>query len=165
MSAPPLPEVFGNYAIKGINEIIPPEAISWLPTAPAWRVLVAATLLYLLWRAVNRGQQWWRNRYRREACRQLNLLDIEQGAPLQAMAGLLKATALAARPRAEIAQLSGNGWVAWLNQQVPGAFSEQSGQLLASIQYRVAAPQPGQLDTLRRECLHWVQRHEESHSA
>lgn len=165
MSAPPLPEVFGNYAIKGISEIIPPDAVSWLPTAPAWRVLAAVTLFFLLWRLVKRGQQWWRNRYRREACRQLNFLDTDQGGTLQAMAGLLKATALAARPRAEIARLSGNGWVAWLNQQVPGAFSEQSGALLASIQYRAAAPQPDQLDTLRRECLQWIKRHEDSRNA
>ncbi|MCX2979718.1 DUF4381 domain-containing protein [Halieaceae bacterium IMCC14734] len=160
MSAPPLPDIFGNYAIKGISEIIPPDAISWLPTAPAWRVLAAAALLLLLWHALKRAQQWWRNRYRREAYRQLSQLDTSHGAPLQAIAGLLKATALAARPRAEIAQLSGNSWVTWLNQQVPGTFSEPSGALLASTQYRALVPDSVQLENLRRECLDWIQKHE-----
>jgi hypothetical protein len=165
MSAPPLPDVFGNYAIKGITEVIPPDAISWLPTAPAWRVLAAAALLYALWRALKRGQRWWRNRYRREAIRQLNLLDSNHSERLPAMACLLKATALAASPRAEIARLSGRDWVAWLNQQVPGAFSQQSAELLASIQYRPATPPPEQLDTLRRECLYWIRHHQDRHDA
>ena len=31
---PPLPESFGNPMLRGMHEILPPEAISWLPTAP-----------------------------------------------------------------------------------------------------------------------------------
>ena len=165
MSAPPLPEVFGNYAIKGISEVIPPEAISWLPAAPAWRVLGVVALVFLLWRVFKRVQQWWHNRYRREACRQLSRLDTDHGAPLQAIANVLKATALAARPRAEIAQVSGGAWVEWLNAEVPDTFSKQSAEMLASTQYRKAAPEPEQLETLRSECLQWIAQHRDGRRA
>ena len=36
MSAPPLPEAFGNYALGDFVEVISPASISWLPQTPGW---------------------------------------------------------------------------------------------------------------------------------
>lgn len=165
MSAPPLPEIFGNYVIKGISEVIPPDSVSWLPSAPAWRLLAVAAAAYLIWYAIGKVRHWWRNRYRREACRQLNLLTASDPAPVQNIAVLLKATALQARPRSEVARLSGQDWVSWLNRQAPAAFSTGSAELLGSTQYRAASIGPDQFETLRQECRNWIMQHQDSGNA
>ena len=74
MSAPPLPEIFGNYALGDFVEVVSPDAVSWLPQPAGWRVVAAALLglaLYRGWRALRR---WYRNRYRREAAERLQRL-------------------------------------------------------------------------------------------
>ena len=36
MSAPPLPDTFGNYALGDFFEVVSPAAISWLPQTAGW---------------------------------------------------------------------------------------------------------------------------------
>ena len=65
MSAPPLPEAFGNYALGDFAEVVSPAAVSWLPQTVAWRWLAAALAVYLLYRGWRWLRHWHRNRYRR----------------------------------------------------------------------------------------------------
>ena len=88
----PLPEVFGNYAIKGIAEVLPPDPVSWLPVTPGWQVLGLLLLALLLRWCAARYRHWRRNRYRGEALKALERLV--SGPPDQALvrtATLLKA--------------------------------------------------------------------------
>ena len=67
MELPPLPDIFGNYAIRGIVEVLPPGAVSWWPQTDGWilvALLLAAALGRWSWR---RWQRWQRDRYRRTA--------------------------------------------------------------------------------------------------
>ena len=85
MSAPALPEIFGNYALQDFAEIVSPENISWLPQTAGWLWLGLVLLglaLHCAWRAL---KHWYRNRYRREA--------IDR---LQALAGLIESSELVA---------------------------------------------------------------------
>lgn len=161
---PPLPEVWGNYAIRGIEEVLPPQAISWWPQTPGWRYLGAALCLLLTWYVWRRLRHWVRNRYRRQALRELELLRAQYGDNtelLYPLARLLKATALQAFPRENAAGLSGEAWTLWLDSQVPQAIlSGRSRQLLSQAQYRPRIdPEPKAIAELARQVGDWIRNH------
>ena len=120
-----------------------PEMVGWWPLAPGWWfliVLAATGLGYLLYRSF---RSWQRNAARRIALREL--LRIRQkyqgGADEISLAielsELLRRSMLAYAPRNEVAGLTGEHWLRWLDQgldQKP--FSEGLGQNLESLPYR-----------------------------
>ena len=110
MSAPPLPELFGNYALRDFFEVISPDSISWLPQTVGWRWLAAGLLLLAVrysWRTL---RHWYRNRYRREAIKRLQEVSKNYGSPefLTDLNRVLKITALVAYSREQVARLSGD---------------------------------------------------------
>lgn len=160
MSAPPLPEVFGNYAIRGIQEVLPPEPVSWWPATPGWLLLAIAVLAWLAGWGWRRWRRWLRDRYRREALARLATPINDPAAALQATAIILKATALAAFPRRDVASLSGSDWLQWLESS-GASFSNASRTLLAEHQYRPPARiDPTAIERLVAETRAWVRNHE-----
>ena len=163
MAAPPLPEAFGNYAIEGIAEVLPPAPVSWLPVTTGWQVLALLALGLAGWFAYRRLVRWRRNRYRREALREL--AELQQLAPAQrldAIAVVLKATALRAWPRQEVAALSGTAWTGWL-ASAGAELSDASRELLAGGQYRVSAPiDEAAVERLQSEVAGWIRSHREA---
>ncbi len=161
MAAPPLPEIFGNYAIRGIQEVLPPEPVSWWPQTSGWLVAVALLLAWLAWRGWRAWRRWQRDRYRREALAALASVGGDPAARLQAIAAILKMAALAAYPRREVAPLSGDAWLAWLESRGT-AFCDSSRMLLGEAQYRQPSSlEPEELDRLVADCAAWVRQHPE----
>ena len=163
MSAPPLPETFGNYALGDFAEVASPAAINWLPQTQGW-LWLGLILLVLLGRyGWKQLRHWYRNRYRREAATRLQQLadKTDQGGLLTELNRLLKLTALAAFPREQVASLSGDAWVTFLNGQCSSPpFSAAQGQLLALGTYQTAAVEVDAWQTLVASSLTWVQEHE-----
>lgn len=163
MSAPPLPEVFGNYALGDFVEVASPTGISWWPQTAGWWWLGAGLLVYLglqLWRFL---RHWYRNRYRREAIARLQALANTAAPPslVRDINQLLKLAALAAFPREQVARLSGMDWAQFLNRQCPDApFSPQQCQLLAVGPYTGAEPGPADAMRLLNASMDWVRKHE-----
>ena len=158
----PLPDNFGNYAIAGIAEVLGPDPVAWLPQTPGWRILGAVIVVLLLRWSFRRYKTWRRNRYRRLALKELGRLEGETpGAALNRIAALLKAVALTAGSREEVAALSGEPWLDWLQAATDRpVFSDSSRRLLASGQYRPAAtPDRAALAALIRESATWIRRH------
>ena len=130
---------FGNYLMHGIDEIMLPEAVSWWPSAPGWQFLglfLGGVLLVYLWRSTKR---WYQNRYRREALQRLQRL--EQNSSLREIIAKLpfyiKTTALHAYPRSEVASLTGNDWLAFLDENYSGpSFQQGTGRHLLTIAYQ-----------------------------
>ena len=170
MSAPPLPEAFGNYALGDFVEVASPGAISWLPQTPGW-LWVGLVLLAVLGRyGWRRLRHWYRNRYRREAAARLQQLaaTADQGEPalIAEINRLLKLTALAAFSREQVASLSGEDWVAFLNQQCAAPpFSTEQGRLLAVDIYCAHAVAATSGRALIDACLTWVREHENGQDA
>ena len=162
MSLPPLPETFGNYAIRGIAEVLAPEPVSWMPVTIGWRLLGASILLWVLYRGYRRYRAWQRDRYRRLALRELDALrELPPALALAQMARILKSTALAAFPRTDVARLSGERWLDWLQSATEAPiFSERSRQLLIDSQYRATPDVDGEaLELLARDCDAWIRQH------
>jgi len=130
---------FGNYLVHGIDEIIVPGAISWWPSTPGWIMVGAIIGILLLVKLSQMARRWWRNRYRREALRQLGELQ-SRAEPLEVVSKLpfyLKTTALHAYPRKEVASLSGNNWLAYLDAHYQGpSFQDDVGRALLRCGYQ-----------------------------
>jgi hypothetical protein len=120
-----------------------PEMIGWWPLAPGWWFLIAmavAGLAYLLYRSF---RKWRRNASRRVALRELARIqkEFKEGVDEISLAielsELLRRTMLAYAPRSEVAGLTGENWLRWLDQGLDEKpFSEGSGQNLESLPYR-----------------------------
>lgn len=120
-----------------------PEAVGWWPLAPGWWFLIALALAgagVLLYRQYLR---WRMNAARRIALRELARLgrEYEAGADAQqlakAVSELLRRSMLAYAPRAEVAGLTGENWLSWLDQGLPSRpFTAGAGKTLQSLPYR-----------------------------
>lgn len=161
MSAPPLPEAFGNYALGDFVEVTSPASISWLPQTPGW-LLVAAVIAWYVGRwAWRRLAQWYRNRYRREALARLQTISSSASC-LNELSTLLKITAVAAYDRPETAQLNGPPWPEFLNRKCASEpFDEELSALLAEGIYRQVSLSDNQRDRLLEAARVWITGHRE----
>lgn len=136
-----------NSSLSNLRDIVEPAAITWWPPASG---LVLLCILFLLWTTVA-ALLWWRNRqrnaYRRAALHDLTAIGEQVRSPQTRTAGirqlsvLLKRVALAAYPRAEVASLTGNKWIAFLDQHISGdLFIKGPGQVLIAA---MTEPNPG----------------------
>ncbi len=167
MSAPPLPDTFGNYALGDFVEVASPAAVSWWPQTTGWLWLGAVLAGFALYRGWKLLRHWYRNRYRREATARLQQLAGSRGSEnlVGEINRLLKLTALAAFSRSQVARLSGEEWVSFLNSQCPSPpFSPEQGRLLALASYtgQGVAHETGQ--QLLAASMAWVDQHENPHN-
>ncbi|MFV1983348.1 MAG: DUF4381 domain-containing protein [Thiohalomonadales bacterium] len=160
---------FGNYLIKGIDEIVLADAISWWPATPGWFVLAFVISVVLAIKLFRLSRRWWFNRYRREALRQLTLVQQTSGTQFLEVVSVLpyyiKVTALQAYPRKNIAGLTGNDWLAFLDSHYTGpSFQEDVGKSLLRIAYlphekwQVNKQQASQLISMTRL---WIATHKD----
>ncbi len=139
-----------------LDRLIPmadPEPVSMVPQTAGWAVLavlLAGVLSYGGWRIWHRFRA---NAYRRAA---LQALDRAGGNP-KALASLLRRTALAAYPRRDVAALTGDDWLHFLDETSGiKEFSSGAGQALARAPYqRFSAPSPEAAALAR----FWIRRH------
>jgi hypothetical protein len=159
MSAPPLPEVFGNYALGEFSEVVAPGAISWWPQTAGWWLVAAALAVWCARRLWRRAKHWYRNRYRREALQRLQPLNNRPDFVAQ-VNRLLKLAAMAAYSRTQVAALSGEEWSHFLNAQCPQAvFDTHQAALLAGAQYRELAVDEAAAAQLKAAAQRWLREH------
>ncbi len=131
-----MPEEFGNPWMTNLVQVSAPEAVPWWPPAPGWFVLaglVVAGLMWLGWRMLRR---WRANAYRRQAVRLIDQI-ADRGA-LDELPEILKRTALSAYPRADVASLSGDVWLGFLDGTLGATdFTSGPGRPLADRAFAV----------------------------
>ncbi len=165
MSAPALPEIFGNYTLGDFHEVVSPETISWWPQTVGWALVAGALVLLAGYRGWRRLVHWYRNRYRGEAIAKLNQLAAS-GDTAAEVNRLLKLTALAAFSREEVASLSGEQWVRFLNEQCPApVFDDAQRELLALAAYTGRTVDQAAGRALLQASLAWVRQHKNPHDA
>ncbi len=133
---------FGNKEIAGLKEISLPDPVSYMPQTLGWYILFAFVLILAVWLGYRGYRRWMANRYRTFALRRLDNLEQELRQPdsrinaLTAIPVLIKQTALKCYRRAEIAQMSGKEWLAFLDKSYGGkGFTDGPGVLLPGISY------------------------------
>lgn len=159
-----------NPGLQGLHEILLPDPVSRLPQTAGWYVLFGVVLLGLLAWAYAGLRRFRADRYRRLALAELGGLEREFAASrdrsrvLPQIAVLLKRTALSAYARTDVAGLSGESWLAFLDRTAGcRVFSEGPGRLFGEIAYVTAArieqiPEEGIAD-LFRFARGWIRKH------
>ena len=122
-----------------------PDPVAWWPPAPGWWGLLALLILLI-------GLIWWglrlyrKRRLRRAAFAELKSVDIlyrENGDKLEyarRLSVLLRRVALSFYPREEVAGLSGEAWLTFLDRAVHGGeghggFTRGPGRALIEAPY------------------------------
>ncbi len=127
----------GKSLVDLLNMLEPvpePEAISMFPATVGWVYLGLALLVLLAALVRAMLKRYAASAYRRAALKELNTIDK---ADVQALAALLRRTALAAYPRSEVAALTGPDWIAFLNKTGAGArIDGADAQALARAAYQ-----------------------------
>ena len=137
--------------LDALRQPEPPAPVAMTPQTPGWIVLGAVLLLLLAW-----GALIWRRRRRANAWRREALAALaEAGDDPAAVAPILRRAALALHPRAEVAGLTGERWLRFLDRAGGPGFAEGPGRALAAGPYDGrGAPAPG----LSALAARWVRR-------
>jgi hypothetical protein len=120
-----------------------PVPVGWWPLAPGWWfvILLASGILgHLAWRAY---QRWRYNAARRFALRELKRYEteyLEHRDPVtlgKQLSALLRRAMLAYAPRDDVAGLTGEAWLQWLDNGMPlPYFHTEGGKSLLELPYR-----------------------------
>lgn len=148
--------------VAGLIDAPLPPSISLWPETLTSRITVAAVLAILVVSLLWMVHQRWLNRYRREALAELERIAqpaIDPAELAQNLAMLVRRTALAAFPREQVAQLTGQAWLGFLDRTYGGReFSQGAGQNLELAAYQPAGSAQDQrllIELVRR----WIKVH------
>ena len=163
-----IPYPFGNIFLEGFSELTAPVAHYFWPLAPAWQLLFLLITIFIVWRIIKKYQNWQQNSYRREALKRFKKIvatepkKITTNQMIKSLALLLKTTALQVFPREVVAQLSGQSWLEFLNDQLSKqVFSKQSINFLGQSIYQRSNANitPQELNQLKSEVKCWLLDH------
>ena len=114
-------------SLEHLVDIVVPPPAPWWPPASGWYALVLLVSAAALWCGWRRVRRWRADAYRRAALGSLGHLtdelagDDTRPRAVRGMAVLLKRTALAAWPRREVAGLTGEPWLSFLQTNHTGS--------------------------------------------
>jgi len=120
-----------------------PEAIGWWPLAYGWWLVIALVLVGLGWLLMRAWRNWRFYAPRRYAIRALATVEAEYLTNRHPVAlgrqvsELLRRGMLAYAPRHEVAGLTGESWLKWLDIGLPVPyFHTEGGKSLLQLPYR-----------------------------
>ncbi|NAZ51800.1 DUF4381 family protein [Vibrio toranzoniae] len=64
-----------TYILRELHDVTIPDSVSWVPQTIGWKILGVVLLLVAFYLTYRLALTWWNNRYRKEAFRELVLLD------------------------------------------------------------------------------------------
>jgi len=139
---------------------LPGDAL-WWPPAPGWWLLLLLALLALA------ALLWWRRRLRNPPLSRLSMRElarirqdynagrVDSRAAIDTVARLLRRVLIGYRGRAAAAAITGDGWLAQLEQLAPRqSFDAEQLQWLAHGRYRPHAD--CDVDALLEACEGWM---------
>jgi len=120
-----------------------PDPLGWWPLAPGWWVLIVLLSVAMGWLLYRAWKHYRFNAARRYAIRTLAAIEAEYLShrdPVrlgQQLSELLRRGMLAYAPRHEVAGLTGEAWLQWLDKGLPvPCFHTEGGKSLLSLPYR-----------------------------
>lgn len=143
-----------------MHGVVEPAPVSWMPQTTAWAVVAAILALLAVlaaWRWLRRRRQ---NRYRRDALAELDQIEAEASPELPLrVAELLRRTALTRFDRRDVASLSGDAWLDFLDGRSDGgSFQGTPGHILVTAPYGATASKADQ-GALIKAARHWIRTH------
>jgi len=159
-----------NSSLEKLHEIILPDPVSWMPQTIGWYAIFGLILFVAGWWVYRSLRHYRTNRYRGLALEELVVIEQglkrpeERAKALAEIPVLLKGVALSAFPRSEVAGLSGEKWLAFLDKTMGGKnFTEGEGRLLPELAYapvqRIARLSDEQIGKLIQLARRWIKVH------
>lgn len=141
-----------------LRDIHLPEPVGWWPPAPGWwlaPIILTLLMAGLVWLV----RHWRRVTPIKLARQELDALaadpDASPADKLRRLSILLRRVALTMYPRQEVAGLTGEDWLRWLDATLGAPrFSQGAGRLLAEAPYRPAPS--GDVDELLALSRDWL---------
>lgn len=153
-------------SIADLKDIPAPPPVSYAPQTAGWWVVGGIIVVGLLLYAFLRWRKWRRNRYRREAQAELDVIEraandaSTRHEALAALPVLVKRTVLSWAPRQEVAPLSGEAWLRYLDRTYPqGGFVQGPGRQLDALAYGPGEIGRDELHALIALLHHWIDDH------
>ena len=157
-----------NPQILNLRDIHLPEPISWWPIAPGWWIIVASILLIIAVALISRkiyiSKQLKRDiKAELENIKQQFQQTQNKSQLAKSLSALLRRASISYYPKADIAGLTGNNWLSYLddsnsNSSANNSFQSDVGKVLLSAPY---LPDDSRLDfdaqTLIHLCDSWLQ--------
>jgi len=162
-----------SSTLEHLHDIVLPEPVSWVPQTVGWWVALVLLGLLLGWVGYTTYNRWQANRYRRLALNQLRQIEAELCTPDRRVTALLelpvlmKQAVLACWKRSDVASLTGEAWLRFLDESYCGkGFTQGPGRLLPTLAYSppstfhqlgdIGSDEANKLIVLIRE---WIQHH------
>ena len=147
--------------LAALRDIHVPDPPGFWPPAPGWIAIACLVTAAVVAAAVIAVRRWRAERFRRDALARLRSLRVRHraGAPdteiAMELSVLVRRVALARSSRAEVASLTGERWLAWLESTLPGIGASARTALLEAPYTRGC-----RFDVTRAlaACEHWVRR-------
>ena len=126
----PIKEASAAPGFDQMHDIVLPDPISWWPLAPGWWVILLLLTLAMVWIITAAYRRWKKNAYRRAALRELKNISPAD------IPALVKRVSLSIYPREQIATLSGEAWLEFLDQSGNTQdFTQGPGRHLLELSY------------------------------
>lgn len=120
--------------LDAMHEIVVSDPVSWWPLAPGWYLVLLLLLMALMVWGARWIKRWRETAYLREA------LTALEAVPPGQLPELVKCVCLTRWPREQVASLSGDQLLQWLDRSgKTQEFTQGPGQLLLELSYQ---PQP-----------------------
>lgn len=155
---------FGGEQMWGLKELAYPEPVALVPQTMGWVVLALVLVGILFWWLWRLRQRWLADAWRRRALERLNKLEKQPGL-MGELPLILRWSALQSRPRVEVAGLSGQAWIDWLNRTAGrDLFHPEDARALDRLAYQSAddthdVMPAAEFQRLWRSCRDWVRSH------
>jgi hypothetical protein len=145
-----------------LRDIHLPETVGmWPPAIGWWLLLIVLPLLFLF--------AWWlfkritKTTLTTEALAILDQIkndpNSDQKQKLQQLSSWLRRIAISLAPRKEVASLSGQDWLHYLDKSIEGTpFSSGIGRYLADGHYQKSLPDNVDITALAELCENWLRR-------
>ncbi len=155
-----------TIALQRLHDIVQPEAVSWMPQTAGWYALFFLIVVTGVFIALKIHRRRRANFYRREALRELAVIEELAGDPAQRTKAvsmipvLFKRTALSFAAREQVASLSGQEWLVLLDNSYNGkGFTEGPGKILPELSYQVTDLPQQELSGLIELARVWIKKH------
>ncbi len=156
-------------SLQNLHDIVMPPSVPWWPPAPGWYAVFAGIGLGIVWFSWRTFRQWQADAYRRAALAELSslkaLIDSGEREPaMRKLPELIKRTAMSVWPRENVAAITGEGWLQFLDRfGNTDAFTGGDGRLLTELSYaghrKLNGISDDQIRSLMRIVEKWIQEH------
>nr|WP_255775343.1 DUF4381 domain-containing protein [Microbulbifer sediminum] len=147
-----------------LRDIHEPAPLAWWPPAPGWWLLAALIaalfILAALW-IQHRRERARRGRYRQEAVHLLQEVDVESPRATEELNEILKRVAVTSYGRRRAGNLTGQQWVAFLEESGGTPCPADARTALLEELYRRDRFRIESNSALQQFAIDWVHRHKQ----